>query len=89
MKKVLVIDDSALMRRVISDIINADDKLTVAKTANNGQEALDLLLQGMRVDIILVDINMPRMDGVQFLRELNKHRLQIPVLVVSSIAKVQ
>lgn len=86
MKKVLVIDDSALMRRVISDIINADDKLTVAKTANNGQEALDLLIQGMRVDIILVDINMPRMDGVQFLKELNKHRLQIPVLVVSSIA---
>ena len=86
MKKVLIIDDSALMRRVISDIINADDKLVVEQTANNGKEALELLLQGMRVDIILVDINMPRMDGVQFLKELNKHRIQIPVLVVSSIA---
>ena len=40
MKKVLIIDDSALMRRVISDIINADDKLIVEQTASNGQEAL-------------------------------------------------
>lgn len=86
MKKVLIIDDSALMRRVISDIINADDKLIVEQTASNGQEALNLLRQGMRVDIILVDINMPKMDGVQFLKELNKHRIQTPVLVVSSIA---
>lgn len=85
-KKVMVIDDSALMRRVISDIINADDKLVVEKTANNGQEALDILLQGQHFDIILVDIKMPKMDGVQFLKELNKHRFQIPVLVVSSIA---
>ncbi len=86
MKKVFVIDDSALMRRVISDIINEDDKLTVVRTASNGQEALELLLQGLKADIILVDINMPRMDGVQFLKEMNKHRLSIPVLIVSSIA---
>ena len=82
MKKVLIIDDSALMRRVISDIINADDKLIVEQTASNGQEALNLLRQGMRVDIILVDINMPKMDGVQFLKELNKHRIQTPVLLL-------
>lgn len=85
-KKVLVIDDSALMRRVISDIINSDALLQVEDTASNGQDALDILLQGKRYDIILVDINMPKMDGVQFLKELNKYRISIPVLVVSSIA---
>ena len=41
MKKVLIVDDSALMRRVLSDIINDDEQLIVEKTANNGLEALN------------------------------------------------
>lgn len=85
-KKVLIIDDSALMRRVLSDIIKEDDNLVVGATASNGLEALELLFQGKQFDIILVDINMPKMDGVQFLKELNKRRIHIPVLIVSSIA---
>ena len=58
MKKVLIVDDSALMRRVLSDIINDDEQLIVEKTANNGLEALNVL-QGVlhhtrrRVRIIL------------------------------------
>ena len=43
MKKVLIVDDSALMRRVLSDIINDDEQLIVEKTANNGLEALNVL----------------------------------------------
>ncbi|MBO4395871.1 MAG: chemotaxis-specific protein-glutamate methyltransferase CheB [Eubacterium sp.] len=86
MKKVLVIDDSALMRRVISDIINQDENLTVAGTANNGEAALDQLLHGARFDILLVDIKMPKMDGVRLMRELNRSRITTPALIVSSIA---
>ena len=86
MKKVLIVDDSALMRRVLSDIINDDEQLIVEKTANNGLEALNVLQGGCRPDILLVDINMPKMDGVQLLKELNKYRIKIPVLIVSSIA---
>ena len=85
-KKVLIIDDSALMRRVISDIINEDERLTVADTANSGQPALDFIDQGRRYDVILVDIHMPKMDGVQFLKELNKRQVQIPTIVASSAA---
>ena len=85
-KKVLVIDDSALMRRVLSDIINKDKLLTAGKAAENGKEALEMILQGEKFDILLVDINMPKMNGVQFLKELNKYRIHIPVLIVSSIA---
>ena len=77
MKKVLIVDDSALMRRVLSDIINDDEQLIVEKTANNGLEALNVLQGGCRPDILLVDINMPKMDGVQLLKELNKYRIQI------------
>ena len=85
-KKVLVIDDSALMRRAISDIINSDEQLSVADTAANGKDALDLLFNGKWYDFILVDINMPKMNGVQFLKELNKNHISIPTMVVSSIA---
>lgn len=85
-KKALVIDDSALMRRVISDIINSDEQLMVADTAMNGMMALEKLIRGARYDVILVDIQMPKMNGVQFLKELNKNQIRIPVIVVSSVA---
>ncbi len=85
-KKVLIVDDSALMRRVISDIIEADKRLMVEDTANNGRKALDLILSGKRYDIILTDIRMPKMDGVQLLREMNTRKIRIPTLMVSSIA---
>lgn len=86
MKKILVVDDSALMRRVISDIINQDEQLSVAGTANNGEIALDQLLHGAKYDVLLVDIKMPKMDGVKLLRELNRSRIRTPALIVSSIA---
>ncbi len=86
MKKVLVIDDSALMRRVISDIINQDENLTVAGTANNGEAALDQLVHGAKYDVVLIDIKMPKMDGVRLLREMNRSRIRVPSLIVSSIA---
>lgn len=85
-KKVLIVDDSALMRRVLSVIINEDNLLIAEKFARNGKEALDMVLHEEKFDIILVDINMPKMNGVEFLKELNKNRIHIPVLIVSSIA---
>ena len=86
-KKILIIDDSALMRRVISDIINADDRLTVADTASNGLQAIQLLSEEKTYDMILCDIMMPKMDGVAFLKELSKRDIHVPVLIVSSIAE--
>lgn len=56
MKKVLIVDDSALMRRVLSDIINDDEQLIVEKTANNGLEALNVLQGGCRPDILLLPL---------------------------------
>ena len=87
MKKVLIVDDSALMRRVLSDIINDDEQLVVEKTANNGLEALNLLKGGCRPDILLVDINMPKMNGLELLRNLQKNHIEQTVIVVSTVAK--
>lgn len=86
MKKILIIDDSALMRRVMSDIINTDSEMCVTDTAENGVAAAALLKQGKEYQLILLDINMPRMDGLGFLKYLNENEIHIPVLVVSSIA---
>ena len=86
MKKILIIDDSALMRRVMSDIINTDSEMCVTDTAENGVDAVALLKQGKEYQLILLDINMPRMDGLGFLKYLNDNEIHIPVLVVSSIA---
>ena len=62
-KKVLVIDDSALMRRVLSDIINKDKLLTAGKAAENGKEALEMILQGEKFDILLVDRKSTRLNS--------------------------
>ena len=69
MKKILLVDDSALMRSVLSDIINADSRFHVEDRAADGVEALDILKR-KTYDAVVLDVNMPRMDGIQLLREL-------------------
>ncbi|WP_313132379.1 chemotaxis-specific protein-glutamate methyltransferase CheB [Anaerocolumna sp.] len=87
-KKVLIVDDSALMRRVLSDIINSDTRFCVFKIVSNGLEALNLLIQDKEeFDAILLDINMPVMGGIEFLKELGKRKINAAVIVVSTVAK--
>ncbi len=86
MKNILIVDDSALMRRLISDIINETDELQTDTSASNGAEALSLLESGMKFDAIVLDINMPVMNGLEFLKALNKKRMKEKVVVVSTIA---
>ncbi|MDF2510393.1 MAG: hypothetical protein K0S04_259 [Herbinix sp.] len=86
-KNILIIDDSALMRRVISDIINADDRFQVTEVAVNGLDGLNLLLsRGKDFDAVLLDINMPKMNGLELLAELKKRNIKAKVIIVSTIA---
>lgn len=87
MKNILVIDDSALMRRVLFDIINSDENLHAQYYATNGIEALETLESEEKFDAIILDINMPKMNGIEFLRELKKRGRKEVVLVVSTLAK--
>ncbi len=75
------------MRRTISDIINSDEGLSSRRFASNGLEALEMLDAGEKFDAIILDINMPKMNGIEFLRELNRQRRKEKVLIVSTIAK--
>ncbi len=67
--KVLVVDDSALVRKIISDVLQKDPEIEVIGTANNGKSAV-LKNQTMNPDVITMDIEMPIMDGLEALREI-------------------
>jgi len=83
----LIVDDSTLMRKVIERALRqADLDVTTVTEAANGQEALDLLRLAALPDIILCDINMPAMDGLEFLeaRRAQKVAPGIPVVMIRS-----
>lgn len=83
MKKILIIDDSALMRRIFTDILKEDGRFEVAGVAKDGLEAL-VLLENNKYDALVLDINMPNMNGIEFLEELKKRRLKEKVIVAST-----
>lgn len=86
MKKILVVDDSALMRRVLCDIINSDMRFRVVDTAADGVEALDLLSR-KSYDAVVLDVNMPRMNGLELLKELQKYKIPAKVMMASTDTK--
>ncbi|AMK12028.1 protein-glutamate methylesterase/protein-glutamine glutaminase [Pseudodesulfovibrio indicus] len=83
MIKVLVVDDSAFMRKAISTMLDKDPGITVVGTAKNGQEGLDMVRE-LDPDVVTMDIEMPRMDGLTALRHIMMESPR-PVLMVSSL----
>lgn len=83
MKKILVVDDSALMRRVLCDIIDSDTRFHVEDRATNGLEALDLLSR-KTYDAVILDVNMPKMNGLELLQEMQKYKISARVLMAST-----
>ncbi len=87
-KNILIVDDSALMRRLISDIINSDERFQVKDLAMNGLEGLDLIVKNhTKYDAVILDINMPKMNGLELLEQLQKNRIKITVVMVSTLTK--
>ncbi|MBQ0042235.1 MAG: chemotaxis-specific protein-glutamate methyltransferase CheB [Lachnospiraceae bacterium] len=82
-KKILVVDDSALMRSVLCDIINGSDNFCVKDRAINGRDALDLILKN-DYDAIVLDVNMPIMNGVELLKELHRRRFSANIMMAST-----
>ena len=83
-KNILVVDDSALMRRVICDIINSDDTFQVTDVCRDGLEAYEKLKVN-RYDGVILDVNMPRMGGLELLERLQKERIKTNVIMVSTM----
>ena len=84
-KNILVVDDSALMRRVISDIIKQISDYEVLDLAFNGLEGFDRLVSNPGYyDLVILDINMPRMNGLELLKELQKYKISAKVMMAST-----
>ena len=75
------------MRKIISDMINAETEMEVIDTARNGEELLTKLTLS-KPDVITLDIEMPKMDGIETLAQLRKKNADIPVIMLSSITKI-
>ncbi len=86
LKKILIVDDSALVRRVLCDIINKDERFQVEDRATNGLEALELLSR-KSYDAVVLDINMPKMNGLELLKQLQKRQMDARVVVASTDTK--
>ncbi|MBP3620336.1 MAG: chemotaxis-specific protein-glutamate methyltransferase CheB [Lachnospiraceae bacterium] len=84
MKKILVIDDSALMRRAISDIIESTNEYCVAYSAKDGVEGLEIIENNHDIATVFCDINMPRMSGLELLQVLKRKNIDIPIVIFSS-----
>jgi two-component system, chemotaxis family, protein-glutamate methylesterase/glutaminase len=83
--KILVVDDSAFMRKLVSDLINAEPGFSVIDTARNGLEAIDKINR-TNPDVITMDVEMPGLDGLSALKIIMK-RFPKPIIMLSSLTK--
>jgi two-component system, chemotaxis family, protein-glutamate methylesterase/glutaminase len=83
--RVLIVDDSALVCRILSECLSGQPDIEVVGTAADPYIARDKIVE-LDPDVLTLDIEMPRMDGLTFLRKLMQHR-PMPVIVISSLAQ--
>lgn len=81
--KVLIVDDSALVRRMLTEMLSSDSGITVLATAHDAYDAREKI-KALNPDVLTLDVEMPRMDGLTFLRNLMRLR-PMPVIMVSSL----
>lgn len=85
-KKVIVVDDSAFMRKAITRMIHSDPAFEVTATARDGFEALQLIMDS-RPDVLTLDVEMPKMNGLETMSRIHEMYPFLPVIIVSSIAR--
>ncbi|MDI6601733.1 MAG: response regulator, partial [Thermoanaerobacteraceae bacterium] len=83
--KVLIVDDSAFMRKFVADIVNSSDAMTVVDTAVNGLEAISKVIE-KKPDVILMDVEMPVMDGLTAVKKIMEAK-PTPIIMLSAFTK--
>jgi two-component system chemotaxis response regulator CheB len=84
-KRILIVDDSFVMRALLRGIVTSDPDLEVAGEATNGLEGLQQVKE-ISPDLVLLDIEMPHMDGIECIKRL-RLMSKVPVIIVSSVAQ--
>jgi two-component system chemotaxis response regulator CheB len=84
--RILIVDDSAVIRSLLRAVLSADPALEVAGTAADGVTAL-LAVESIHPDLVLLDVEMPNMDGLATLRALRSRSYRMPVIMVSAVTQ--
>lgn len=84
--KILLVDDSVLMRTIIGDIVRSDEDLDLVGAAENGKVALDKVKE-LKPDVVLLDIEMPVMNGLEVMEHLSLMS-RAKVIIISSVAQI-
>jgi DNA-binding NarL/FixJ family response regulator len=83
--KIILVEDHNVVRNGIRSLLEKDPALSVSGEASNGREALELLASGTQADVVLADMNMPEMNGVELIGHLNKNYPSIKVVFLSML----
>ncbi|HYG89998.1 MAG TPA: response regulator [Azospirillum sp.] len=84
--RILLVDDSVLMRTIIGDIVRSDEELELVGSAENGRVALEMV-KSLKPDIVLLDIEMPEMTGLEVMEHMSLMS-RAKVIIVSSVAQI-
>lgn len=80
--RVMLADDHILMREGIRQLLEFDGSISVIAEANDGEECINKLLES-KPDVLLLDINMPKKNGIEVLEEINKRNIDVKVLILT------
>ena len=85
--KIMIADDHSLIREGLKNLLELEGDIEVVAEAEDGMQCLDKL-EYITPDVLLLDINMPKMNGLELLEQLQKNRIRTTVLMVSTLTKV-
>ena len=81
--RVLIVDDHAILRAGVREMLSGEDDLQVVGEAGSAEEALELLNSGQQVDVVVLDITLPGQSGIELLQQLRRDRPELAILVLS------
>ena len=85
--KILLADDHAIVMEGIKEVLSADDEISVVGSVGNGEEVLRFLRKNPHVDVVVLDINMPVMDGISCSRQLKKDFPDVKIIILTMYAQ--